>query len=59
VLTTIGGGYTTNEPTPTHSLRINVPQDFHHPYTEDKENLSRLQPGPRYSIVKEGNAPFG
>jgi hypothetical protein len=56
---TIGSGYPAEKTTTTHRLRINVPQDFHAPYTEDKENLSRQQPGSRYSIVKEGNAPFG
>jgi hypothetical protein len=58
-LATIGSGYKAKKTTTTHSLRINVPQVFHLLYTEDKENLSRRSPGLRYSIVKEGNAPFG
>jgi hypothetical protein len=58
-LTTIGGAYAPNYDMSTHNLRISGPQDFHHPCSEDTENLSRQQPGSRYSIVKEGKAPFG
>jgi hypothetical protein len=56
---TIGSGYSGNTTTTTHRLRINVPQDFHSPCNEDNKNLSRQPPGEGYSIVKEGNAPFG
>jgi Flp pilus assembly CpaF family ATPase len=59
VLATICGGYSKQQTTTAHRLRIYIPQDFHALHIEDKENLSREQPGPRYSIVKEGNAPFG
>jgi hypothetical protein len=58
-LTTIGGGYAPNWNMSTHKLYISGPQDFHLPCNEDTENLSRHQPGSRYSIVKEGKAPFG
>jgi hypothetical protein len=59
VAATIGSGYPENPTTTTHRLRFNVPQDFHSPCSEDNKDLSWQPPGEGYSIVKEGNAPFG